>query len=126
MIFNTIITIPHNTEKTDALKQDIELCYGIIREVNIYFPAGCHGLVYVKLKQGLHSVLPLGHPNYFAGNDINIKLNVGIDMTDYPYLLQFEGYNVDDTYDHTIHLLINIQVPEITHKLTDFEDLEDI
>jgi hypothetical protein len=125
MIFTYDLSLPANTTVRNPVKQDMLLGYGIIDNVLITFPAGCQALAGVKIKRGLHSVLPAGHNKWFKGNDANINLYTRYELTDYPYILTLEGYNIDDTYGHNIIIMLSLVPPVQGERLIDFDDLED-
>jgi len=125
MIYSTNIEIPSNTVQGDPIEQQLDLCYGIIRQIDIGFPAGCCGLVGIKLKRALHSLFPVGEQNWFTGDDVNISFDEQYMLLYEPFHLSIEAYNLDDTYNHTIVFRVGIELPGITAKITNLQELSE-
>jgi len=125
MIYSKNIEIPTNTEQDDPSTLLLNLCYGIIRQIDIGFPAGCHGLVGIKLKRGLHSLFPVGEQNWFTGDDVNISFDEQYMLLYEPFHLSIEAYNLDDTYNHTIVFRIGVELPGVTAKITNLQELSE-
>jgi len=108
MFYDFSFTIPANTTKKSPLREDINLTHGIIHRVEIGFPAGCAGLVYLQIVQGLHQIWPTNADGSFNTDDYTIAFNEYEDMTTEPFTLTLIGWNLDDTYDHTLEIRIGI------------------
>ncbi len=96
-------TIPADTAEADAIRVRCPVTKGFLRSLVIYFPAGCHNLARCRVFAGERPVAPRSGANYIAaeGMAVHIQyLNEPI-WEDLP-VLNWEVWNVDDTYDHTI------------------------
>ena len=125
MIFTTSLNIPANTGQNEHTEQQIDLCYGIIRQIDISLPAGCCGLVGVKVKRSLHSLFPIGDDNWFIGDNAKISFDEQYMLLYEPYCLTLQGYNLDDTYEHNIIFRIGLELPGVTAKITNLQELSD-
>jgi len=108
VFYDYSFTIPANTSKKDPLREDIDLTHGIIHRVEIGFPAGCAGLVYLQIVQGLHQLWPTNADGFFNTDDYVIAFNEFHDMTEEPFTVTLIGWNLDDTYDHTLEVRFGI------------------
>jgi len=125
MIFTTNIEIPANTEQDALVTEQINLCYGVIRQIDIAFPEGCCGLVGIKINRALHALFPVGDDKWFIGNNVNISFDEQYMLLYEPYCLTLQGYNLDDTYAHTINFRIGIELPGVTAKITNLQELNE-
>jgi len=101
-------TIPANTAKASPLEQDIKLTHGIIHRVEVGFPRGCAGLAHIQLKQAIHQLWPTNVQGSFNTDDFTIAFNEDQEFYTEPYILTLVGWNLDDTYDHTLEVRIGI------------------
>lgn len=89
---------------------DVNLIQGVIDPLTIEFPAGCQGLVGIRILQGLFQIWPLTSGEWVAGDDITVispkiyELEAGRDR------LRIEGRNQDTANDHTITVGFNIDI----------------
>ena len=108
MFYDFSFTIPANTAEANPLRKDIKLTHGIIHRVEISFPSGCAGLVFLQIVQGLHQVWPTNPEGSFNTDDYTVAFNEYYDMTEEPFTLSLIGWNEDDTYDHTLEVRFGI------------------
>lgn len=106
MFYNFPLTIPSNTAKDDEIFQECIINYGVIKKIDILFPSGCCGFAYVRVHRNNTQILPTNDGQFFASDNEAITTNEHIEVLDRPFILTFSGYNLDDTYDHTIYLRI--------------------
>lgn len=74
----------------------------------ITFPAGCAGLVKLRLYHEGHPFLPVNQDNYLRGDNISFEFPMFYEITEEPMLLTVEAWNEDATYDHTIDVMFLI------------------
>jgi len=90
----------------------IVLTPGIVEQVAITFPAGCAGLVGLRVLRGLFQVWPLTSGEWYISDNFTIvqpdshKVEEGADR------FRVETYNTDTKYDHTLHVRFSIALPE--------------
>jgi len=97
-------------EHTEATKEKyvLKLASGVINGIDIYFPQGCCGLVFVHVNDGLHQIVPVNPDSQLTGSGNLIRFSEDILFDSEPYELQFYGWNVDTEYDHTIDIKIEL------------------
>ena len=108
MFYDYSFTIPANTPEKTPLRKNIDLTHGIIHRVEIGFPLGCAGLVYIQIVQGLHQLWPTNADGSFNTDGYTIAFGEFHDMTVEPFTLSLIGWNLDDTYDHTLEVRLGI------------------
>ncbi len=104
MIFVKALTIPAGTAIIDAIESAIACTPGKVIEVEITFPAGCVGLVGVKVKDWEHVIWPSNPESWFIADGYTITWNEDYNLLGSPHILKVVGYNLDDTFPHTIYL----------------------
>lgn len=102
MFFEYALTIPHNTPATAPAERAIVLALGEVTWWEIQFPNGCAGLVHCKVRDELHQVIPLNTDGDVSANNEHVDTFDSIMLTDEPATLILSGFNLDDTFDHTI------------------------
>lgn len=103
--------VPANTAEADARVKHLKLATGIIREVEIDFPAGCQRLAHCTIYVGGHQVWPTNPDSDIAGENGPIKFEEYFPV--YPADdWTWRTWNLDETYDHHLRLRISI-LPEI-------------
>ncbi len=102
MFYELPLTIPANTPAAAPVEDTLELSPGTITYVELQFPRGCVSLVHVKVRRGLHQVWPSNPDGDVAGENANISWADDYDLTEPPHQLTLSGYNLDDTFPHTI------------------------
>jgi hypothetical protein len=102
MFYEFTLTIPPNTPATAPTERTVDLTPGIISRVEVQFPAFCVGLVHVKVRRVLHQVWPANPDGDISAEAANITWVADYDLSEPPFQLTLQGYNLDDTFDHTI------------------------
>jgi len=117
MIYTASITTSANTSEANAKQTKIKITNGVITQVIIIFPAGCVGLVNVQFFMGGHQFVPSTEGQVLKGNDILITSPEFLEINDAPRIITIKTWNDDDTYDHTVEILITqleaIAIPQL-------------
>jgi len=108
MLYSKQITIPANTSSTSPLRRYFKVNKGIIYRVWITFPAGCAGLVKLRIYHEGHPFLPVNADNYLRGDSYTFEFPMFYEITEEPQLITIEAWNEDTTYSHTIDVLFLI------------------
>jgi len=108
MFYEHDIVIPPNTQPETFLSQTLRLTRGIIKR-----PAGCAGLVGVRIVKHSFQVIPLNYPKWIETDAETVVIETEIDLTDIPYELEFQGYNLDDTFEHTIRVRVLLEAASL-------------
>jgi len=109
MFFEHDINIPKNTSQESYHSELLRLTRGIIKRVDINFPSGCAGLVGVRLFKDSQQVIPSNYPKWIETDGETIPILSSIDLSQIPYELEFQAYNLDDTFNHTIRVRITME-----------------
>jgi hypothetical protein len=108
MIYKIDVAISANTAIKDAVDTTMLLTKGRIKKVEIYFPWGCAGLVGLQIIRNTWQLAPLTRGQWLKGNDILLSHTYDYDLDVEPYELIVKSYNLDDTYEHTPFVIIEI------------------
>lgn len=109
MFFCWDITISANTLEDDPLEGWLSLPKGIVTHVDVKFPAGCHGMVRIRLFKESLQLIPLSEDEWVTGDDEPVPTDTYAELLDSPYKLKIQACSPDTDYDHTITVRINVQ-----------------
>lgn len=123
MLYVLPLTIPAGTAEGAPTEQDLKLTDGVITRVEVEFPAGCAGLAHSYARQGVHQVFPTNPDGNLASDNHVIAWNDYEDLHTDPRILTICGWNLDDTYDHTITWRIELTPREIAERLKSTDTL---
>ena len=108
MIYYGDTTIPKNTPISSPYEYVIDISKGTVKRIEIYFPWGCAGLVGVQIHRYTWQIFPNSREKWITGND-KIWFEEPYEVIDTePYTLTVKTYNLDDTFDHTPLIAIEI------------------
>ncbi len=108
MIYKIELTVPANTAKVDFVSDTMKLTKGVIKVISVYFPWGCAGLVGIQIIRRTWPLMPLTRGEWMTGNELLHSYNYNFNLTTQPYELIIRGYNLDDSYEHTPFIIIEI------------------
>ena len=123
MIYVKELTIPANTAAEVPERASLALVDGIISEVNILFPPGCRGYVGVRVYDYEHIIYPSNPDHWLIADGETIKWSDDYELSGSPFELGLEGYNLDDSYAHTIYfrfVVIEAAKASVINKFTDW------
>lgn len=109
MFFCWDITVKLNTPEDDPDTYWLELPKGIITSVNFKFPAGCHGMVRVRLFQEALQLIPLSEDEWVTGDDEDVQTETYAELLDFPYKLKIKLCSPDTEYPHTITVRVEVR-----------------
>ncbi len=110
MAYTKQILIPANTSKENAVSVEISMLPVVLKKIDITFPGGCAGLVGVKFDFEGSQYFPFVSQTWFIGNNQTITINPGFIFESKPNVLTVVGYNVDDRYQHTIYIVLDVTI----------------
>ena len=102
MVFEYDFTIPAGTPASAPAKLELRLARGIIHQLNVSFPAGSRGMVYLTLNRALHQVFPTNPDGQLKGEFFPIAGAVYEELEEPPYKLEAHGWSPGTTYNHTV------------------------
>ena len=103
------IAVPKNTTKECPVETLFSLSSGNLQELTIEYPGGCCGLVGVRIFRWHRQIIPNNIEEWLVSDDRVIIINDIYPILQLPYTLRANIYNLDDTYNHTIHITLNVQ-----------------
>ena len=103
------ITVPANTPATAPVRRILHLSAGWVDRIRVGFPAGCAGLVGVRIKRFEFQILPLTPEEWLRWDGIMLDAKVEYHIYAEPYELIAECYNEDDSYDHEVAIHVEVQ-----------------
>lgn len=106
--FHLVMLTPKNTSIASYLSTVVVLPVGRINKVWVSFPNGCSGLAGFQLWRGARQIFPLPIGTWFTGNDIFIPLSFSHILFTEPLQITGRSYNLDDTYSHTITVIMEM------------------
>lgn len=108
MIYTAHITYTSGGSADDPVRTKLQITKGLIYRVEIQFPPGCAGLVHTQIFDGVLQLWPSTIDDSFAADSTVIGFDDSYFKLTAPYFLDILGYNLDDTYDHTIGYRIGL------------------
>lgn len=103
MLFVKPLTISANTASTSPFSEVLVCSPGKVIGVEMLFPPGCVGLVGVRVKEFERVIWPTNPDEWIIADGETVEWQEDHDMIGAPWALTLEGYNDDDTFDHTIY-----------------------
>jgi hypothetical protein len=101
MIYEQRITIPKNTPESAPAVETLPVHPGILKQVEVIFPAGCVGLVHLRIYYWEHQLFPANPDSSFSGDDAHLVYEEDLEIRETPLEFSVRGWNLDDTYPHT-------------------------
>lgn len=96
------LTIPKNTSRAVPLTYDMKLPLGMIYRLWVEFPKGCSGLVGFRMERATIQIFPLPDGVWLRSDNSVMSFGFTHPIRSEPHEVKLYGYNLDDTYDHTI------------------------
>ncbi|MBW2674781.1 MAG: hypothetical protein JRD89_15445 [Deltaproteobacteria bacterium] len=84
---------------------------GIIDRLDIKFPAGCHGLVKVRLFRFGSQLVPLSRGEWVTGDGETVPTQLRYELLEEPYALKFVGCSPGTQYEHTVTVRVSVTRP---------------
>lgn len=113
MIFEYDLTVPASTSESSPVSVEMDLAYGVVHRLEVFFPPGCHNLVKVIIRRGVHQVWPTNPDGRLKADAFTISYPVWHEMFDRPYRLIADGWSDDTVYPHSITVRLGMQRPEL-------------
>lgn len=108
MFYDFALTIPAATAEASPASVTMKLTAGIIYAVKLLFPPGPHGMVKLRIRHGLHQLLPTNPDGYFASDDEVINIDEYYELKPGQAELTAVGYSPGTTYPHTVAIRVGI------------------
>ena len=109
-IYQKTITTSKSTPSGSPKETTITLEKGVITRARIVFPYGCVGLLYVQIFHGTDQILPYSS-GYLRGDGDRFRFdNFNYPLLTTPYEVIIKTWNDDDTYDHSVDILLEVSL----------------
>ena len=113
MIYSAEITTVKNTAKTALKRTTLKITKGLVYKIEFYFPRGSAGLMGVAVFDGSYSIWPSTIGQFFSGDDVIISFDDMYLKEAAPFMFHIYTYNLDDTYNHLIHVRVGLVSKEV-------------
>jgi len=101
-------TVPANTAYIDRRTTEIKVSGGILHTIVVTIPPGSANLVHMQLKADSYFILPRNEDKSIVGEHVNVDYREWLVLKAAENDLQLVAWNDDNTYPHTVRLLIGI------------------
>lgn len=125
MLYSFSATIPANTTDASPLKQKLPLTAGKITYIDVTFPAGCNGLVKVRIFRQGSQIVPLSSAQYLIGNAQTIRSDMNETMATGTFELEFQGSSPTSGYPHTLQIGVNLEPLPMTPQASQYNSIEE-
>jgi len=102
------LEIPKSTPLTAPLVYTLNLPIGKINKLWIEFPRGCSGLAGFQMHRATRQIFPLPEDVWLRSDNIVMAFAFSHAIKTEPYEVILKGYNLDDTYPHTIWIVLEM------------------
>lgn len=108
MLYQGILTIPANTDKTSPVETNVNVLPGTVNKVYILFPPGCNGLAHIEIYNKNRKVWPTSPDESFYGDTFPFDWEEDYLVDELPYVLTLRGWNLDNLYEHNVVVRFSI------------------
>jgi len=113
VIYTLDFTIPITATAENPQHSVLQVTKGLVYRVEFQFPAGCAGLAYVAVFDGGFQLWPSTLGEFFHTDNFTIAFDEMYLKSSAPYQLDFYGFNLDETYPHTVYCRIGLADKDI-------------
>jgi hypothetical protein len=104
-------TFTSGKTKDELESEELGIISGVIHNVIIDFPAGCQYLTHVRIARGVFSIWPRNQGKFYAFDNFQLSIRDSWILEGGESEIVLEGYNEDDTHDHTIRVVLQVTDP---------------
>jgi len=108
MLFQASITIPKNTTQVSPTTAILKIAHGIITKIMVRPRPGHAALAHLIILHHEHQIAPSTENMDLHGDASPIDWEEYYESYQPPYELKLKGWNTDDTYPHTIDVMVAI------------------
>lgn len=108
MLYAKHVTFPSGQTEATKSVTHFSINKGWIYRAWLIFPAGCAGLVKVRVEHEGHPIIPINKSDYIKADNYTFELPMFYEVSEEPYQITFEGWNEDESYNHEITLMLLI------------------
>jgi hypothetical protein len=103
------LSIPKNTAIASYTSYVLKLPIAQTHRIWIEFPKGCAGLVGFQLWRGVEQIFPLPAGVWLRSDAYTLNFAFSHLIDKEPYEVELRGYNLDDTYQHTLWIGLELR-----------------
>jgi len=103
-IYTIKLTVPANTPVDKPKRTTVDLAKAVLTRISIRIPPGHFALTGLRILYGRLQLWPEESGTWLTGDDEAITWNEYFELPDDPTRLTLEGYNEDDTYEHSFYV----------------------
>lgn len=108
MIFTYKLSISSPIDPGNPTVKVINLTVGVLKNVEVMFPAGCEGDVGVRIKERERIIFPSSEDEWLIDDDRVIRWSENYIILPRHARFKLEGYNIDPIFDHCVYFRFNI------------------
>jgi hypothetical protein len=120
MFFETSLVIPAETPILTPETVTLPVTEGTVERVWVRWHWGSANLCGVRMCYNSFQYWPLTLGGWFPSNPETLEFAQAIPLVNEPFEITVEGYNLDDTYSHTVWVAFLIVRRDITENMKQF------
>jgi hypothetical protein len=103
------LAVPKNTAIASYTSYHLPLPISQTHRLWIEYPKGCAGLVGFQLWRGVEQIFPLPAGVWLRSDGFTLNFAFTHFVDKEPYEVELRGYNLDDTYQHTLWIGLELR-----------------
>jgi hypothetical protein len=107
MQYQVNLSVPPLTSQATPIVAIQLLDVGTLDSIDVRFPSGCCSLVHFAASMKAGQLVPWNQDGSIASNNHVVHSSLDVPITQPPMELYVSGWSEDDTYTHTLLVLIN-------------------
>lgn len=117
MLTGFTVTVPANTTEAEPYRETFHLSWGFLNYFAFFMYPESVGLTYFYLEHLSRKLYPFDPDEDFSLPGQLIEFHPDTELTKLPYDLEIVAWNLDDRFDHTIHIFIGQKRRLLTSEL---------
>lgn len=106
MLFTKDILVETGNTESNKKVETLKIAHGIITQISVFHPPGCHGIVHCVLLHHEHQIAPSTENMTMTGDGIPIEWGEYYESYQPPYELKVKLWGVDCGYPHTVTIRV--------------------
>lgn len=122
MFYSFNIDVTHGTAEATAEKTDLDLCAGIIHQVDLVFPQNANREIYLRLFNGTYQFIPVNRGDAVRADNTIVSTREFFPVEEWNNIFTLHAWNVHASTDFTVGINIGILPRKILQPFS-FEEL---
>ena len=114
MLYSLQIEVPANTTAEAPLASELQLCAGVIKRVWVRWRFGTGRLCGCRIMRESRQLWPSDPTAWFISGPHEMAWDEWHELSDVPYNVTVEAYNLDDTYLHRLWVAVSVMRPSLS------------